>query len=71
MNHDGVLMTAFQPVKNVNAGNEITAHMTMYVKQKNLEYEELKNKSLHLMISWVEQWYNEGDEDQRPAGERT
>jgi hypothetical protein len=71
VDHDGVLTTAFQPVKNVKAGDEITAHMSIFVKQKNLGYEELKIKSLHMITSWVQQWYNEGDDNWRPAEART
>ncbi len=62
--YDGTLPTAFQPVKNANARDEITAHMSIFDKQKNSGYEELKDKSLHLIISWIQQWYNGGDENQ-------
>jgi len=47
-----------QPVENVKARDEITAHMGIFVKQ-NAEYGELTNRSLHLMSSWVRQGYNE------------
>jgi hypothetical protein len=39
VNHDSVGTTAFQPVKNANARDEIKAHISLFVKQKNPDYE--------------------------------
>ncbi len=62
VSHDGVATTAFHPVKNATARDEITAHMSIFVKQKNPGYDELTYKALHLIISWVQRWYDEDDE---------
>jgi len=54
VNHDGVATTTLRPVKNANARDEITAHMSIFVKQKNSGYEDLTHKALHLITSWVQ-----------------
>ena len=50
----GDLATAFLPVENSIASNEITAHMSMFERQKNSGYGDLVTKAAILISSWVQ-----------------
>lgn len=68
---DGVGTAAFHPLKNVNAKDEITAHMSIFAKQENPGYEQLKFKALHLITGWVQRWYSEDDDSWTPDATNT
>lgn len=55
----GLRATLFHPVKNASARDEITAHMSIFAKQKNPEYQRLCLKAMQLIRCWVQKWYDE------------